>query len=39
MEVLIAVLIVLLVAAWVSVPLRRAAGTGDERLEDPVMAE
>ena len=39
MEVLIAVVIVVLVAAWVMVPLRRPAGEPDPRLEDPVLAE
>jgi len=38
-EVLIAVVIVVLVAIWVSVPLRRARGSADERVEDPVLAE
>ena len=39
MEVLIAIVLVLLVAAWVSVPLRRAAGQEEPRLEDPRLAE
>lgn len=39
MEVLIAVVLLALVALWVSVPLRREAGSGEERLEDPVTAE
>jgi len=39
--VLIAVVIVVLVAAWVSVPLRRTPEeeAAEERLEDPVLAE
>ena len=38
---LIAVVIVVLVAAWVSVPLRRTPEeeAAEERLEDPVLAE
>lgn len=39
MEVVLAVVIVALVAAWVSVPLRRGVGEGEERLEDPLLAE
>jgi hypothetical protein len=41
LEVLIAVVIVVLVAAWVSVPLRRTPEeeAATERLEDPVLAE
>jgi len=41
LEVLIAVVIVVLVAAWVSVPLRRTPEeeAAEERLEDPVLAE
>lgn len=39
MEVLIAVVIVVLVALWVSVPLRRPPGSADERVENPVLAE
>lgn len=40
MEVLIAVVIIVLVAAWIAVPLRRGAEeAGDERVEDPVLAE
>jgi hypothetical protein len=41
MEVLIAIVIVGLVAAWVSVPLRRTPEEEEraERLEDPVQAE
>lgn len=38
---LIAVVLVVLVAAWVSVPLRRTPEeeAAEERLEDPVLAE
>ena len=42
MEVLIAIVIVALVAAWVAVPLRRTPEEEEERegqLEDPVLAE
>ena len=39
MEVLIAIVLVALVSLWVSVPLRREACSGEERLEDPVEAE
>jgi hypothetical protein len=38
-EVLIAAVIVVLVAIWVSVPLRRAPGAPEERTEDSVLAE
>ena len=39
MEILIVILLVLLVAAWVAVPLRRAPGQEEPRLEDPRLAE
>ncbi len=39
MELLIAVVIVIAVAAWVSAPLRRGAGEAEPRLEDPRVAE
>lgn len=39
MELLIAIVILALVAAWVSVPLRRDATASERGLEDPVLAE
>lgn len=39
MEVLIAVVIVALVAAWVSVPLRKGVERTDRWVEDPFLAE
>ncbi len=39
MELLIAVVIVVAVAAWVTVPLRRPADQFEPGLEDPLMAE
>jgi hypothetical protein len=39
MELLIAIVIVVAVAAWVSVPLRREAGLPEPAVEDPVSAE
>lgn len=39
MEVLVALVIVALVAVYVTRPLRRRAGSGEESLEDPVLAE
>ena len=41
MELLIAVVLLVVVAAWVSVPLRRTPEeeAAEERLEDPVLAE
>jgi len=38
-ELLIALVIVALVAIWVAGPLRRRPGTGEERVEDSVLAE
>lgn len=39
LELLIAIVILAAVAAWVARPLSRRAGTGEERVEDPVLAE
>lgn len=39
LELLIAIVILSAVAAWVVRPLRHQAGTGEERVEDPVLAE
>lgn len=39
MELLIAIVIVVLVAAWVTVPLRRDASSTERGLEDPVLAD
>jgi hypothetical protein len=39
MELLIAIVIVGVVAAWVTVPLRRPADQPEPGLEDPLMAE
>ncbi len=39
MELLIAVVIVVVVAAWVTIPLRRPADQPEPGLEDPAMAE
>lgn len=39
LEVLLAILLLALVAAWVSVPLRRGRGDLDRGLEDPKLAD
>lgn len=39
MELVIAIVIVLVVAAWVTMPLRRDASASERGLEDPVLAE
>ena len=39
LELLIAVVLVAAVAAFVLGPLRRQPGTGEERIEDPVLGE
>ncbi len=39
LEVLLAILLLAAVAAWVSVPLRRAGAPSEPGLEDPVLAE
>ncbi len=39
LELLIALRLVAVVAAWVSVPLRRAGAPAEPGLEDPVLAE
>lgn len=39
MEVLLAILLLALVAAWVSVPLRRGRGDAERGLENPKLAE
>jgi len=39
MEVLIAIVLLAAVAAWVSVPLRRAGALAEKGLEDPQLAE
>jgi len=39
LELLIAVVLVAAVAAFVLGPLRRRPGSGEERVEDPVLAE
>lgn len=39
LEVLIAILLLAVVVAWVSVPLRRPGAPAEPGLEDPVMAE
>lgn len=39
MELLIAIVIVTVVAAWVTLPLRREEGFSEKGLEDPVMAD
>lgn len=39
LELLIVVLLVAVVAAWVSVPLRRGGDPAERGLEDPVLAE
>lgn len=39
LELLIAVALLAVVAAWVGVPLRRRRGSGEERVEDPVLGE
>ena len=39
MEILIAILIVGVVAAWVTIPLRRDENASERGLEDPVLAD
>ena len=39
LELLIAIVLLAAVAAWISVPLRRAGGQSEPGLEDPVIAE
>jgi hypothetical protein len=39
LEVLIAILLLAVVAAWISVPLRRAGAPAERGLEDPTLAE
>ncbi len=39
MEIIIVLVLVLAVAAWVSIPLRREEGFAEPSVEDPVLAE
>ena len=39
LELLIAILLLVVVAAWISVPLRRSGAPSEPGLEDPVLAE
>ncbi len=39
LELLLALILLALVAAWISVPLRRPGGLAEPGLEDPVVAE
>jgi hypothetical protein len=39
LEILLAILLLALVAAWVAVPLRRERGAAERGLEDPRLAE
>ena len=39
LELLIAILLLVVLAAWISVPLRRSGSPSEPGLEDPVIAE